>query len=212
MKRLPLAGNLLVVLTSLAFTFLFLALVEGILRLSGLGDPGTSQSSRLAYQQIHLPALAPDQRPDGTRVLRTNDPRLPYQEILREKPEKAIRIMTFGGSATAGLGYSPNVTFSRQLARMLEASHPEQTIEVGNLGIVSLASRQVASLVEEAAREYDPDALIVYSGNNEFLEVHAEKFAAAQASPLSKIRDELFDTNLFRIVRRAVRAPPQPPS
>ena len=212
MKRLPLAGNLLVVLTSLAFTFLFLALVEGILRLSGLGDPGTPQRSRLAYQQIHLPTLAPDERPDGTRVLRTNDPRLPYQEILHEKSEKAIRIMTFGGSATAGLGYSPNVTFSRQLARMLEASHPERTIEVGNLGIVSLASRQVASLVEEAALEYDPDALIVYSGNNEFLEVHAKKFAAAQASPLSTIRDHLFDTNLFRIVTHAVRGPPKTPS
>lgn len=211
-KQQPLVGNLLVALASLAFTFLFLALVEGALRLSGLGDPGASRSSRLAYQQIQLPTLVPDERPDGTRVLRTNDQRLPYQEILHVKPEKAIRIMTFGGSATAGLGYSPNVTFSRQLERMLEKSHPGRLIEVGNLGIVSLASRQVAQLVEEAVRAYDPDALIVYSGNNEFLEAHAEKFAAAQANPLSALRDHLLDTNLFRIVTRAVRGPPKTPS
>ncbi len=66
------------------------------------------------------------------------DVRLPYQTIRQDKPENALRIFTFGGSATAGLGYSPNVTFARHLERLLEMAQPDRVVEVVNLGIVAL--------------------------------------------------------------------------
>jgi tetratricopeptide (TPR) repeat protein len=92
---------------------------------------------------------------------------------------------------------------------MLKKSHPDRTVEVINLGIVAFASSQVALLVEEAVDDYEPDALIVYSGNNEFLEIHAQKYAEANASVISTLRDHLADTHSFRLIRRLLRGTPE---
>jgi tetratricopeptide (TPR) repeat protein len=207
-----LAENLLLVLGSVGFALLLFGALEGGLRLAGVGDPDASGASRLAYQQIRLPILVPAMRPDGVAVLNTDDPRLPHASILAEKPAEALRVFTFGGSATAGLGYSPNVSFSRHLERMLARAYPERRVEVVNLGIVALSSRQVRVLVEDTVRNHDADLVIVYSGNNEFLEIHAEKYARASAGWLGPVREALQRTNLSRFANRALRGRPGTPS
>jgi len=207
-----LTENILLLLGSLVFTFVVLAGVEGALRLTGVGTEDASGTSRLKYQQIYLPILDPAARADGTPILRTTDSRLPYQSILTEKTARSLRVFTFGGSAAAGLGYSPNVTFARHLERMLEEAHPDRAVELVNLAIVALSSQQVLLLVEEACRRYEPDLVIVYSGNNEFLEIHAEKYAEANASGLAPLRRALADTNLSRLVNRLVRGDTRTPS
>jgi lysophospholipase L1-like esterase len=199
-------ANLALVGASLLVSALLLAAIEGGLRLAGVGADDL-ETSRLKYQQIYFPTLEPARRADGTAVLRPVDPRLRFQSILRDKPEGQLRIVTFGGSATAGLGFSPNVTFARELERALELAYPERRVEILNLGIVALASAQVKLLVAEAARHYEPDVMIVYAGNNEFLEVHAEKYAAAQATPLSRTVGALMDLNLYRFINGLIRGP-----
>ncbi|MDJ0865678.1 MAG: SGNH/GDSL hydrolase family protein [Myxococcota bacterium] len=194
-------ANLALVAASLLFVLLLLAAVEGALRLLGLGARA-AHGSRLAYQQISPPLLEPDERPDGTPILRTRDPRLPYQAILRNKPANGLRVFSFGGSATAGLGFSPNVTFSRHLEVLLREALPDRSVEVVNLGIVALSSEQVKVLVDDSCRRFEPDLVVVYSGNNEFLEVHAEKYAAANATPLSRGLDLLAGTHLYRLLTR----------
>jgi lysophospholipase L1-like esterase len=199
-------ANLALVGASLLVSALLLAAIEGGLRLADVGADDL-KTSRLKYQQIYFPTLEPARRADGTAVLRPVDPRLRFQSILRDKPEGRLRIVTFGGSATAGLGFSPNVTFARELERALELAYPERSVEILNLGIVALASAQVKLLVAEAARHYEPDVMIVYAGNNEFLEVHAEKYAAAQATPLSRAVGALMDLNLYRFINGLIRGP-----
>ena len=211
-SRHPLAANLLLVLGSLLVTILLLALVEGGLRLAGIGAADASHASRLKYQQLYPPMLSPGVRPDGAPVLRTTDTRLPYQAILAGKPAKGLRIFIVGGSAAAGLGFSPNVTFARHLERMLRRAYPDRVVEVVNLGIVALAARQVQVIVEDVCRHYAPDAVVVYSGNNEFLEVHAEKYAAAHAGVFTRLRDRLFQTNLYRVADHAIHGGPKTPS
>ncbi len=210
--RHPWLANLALVAGSLLVTVLLLALLEGALRITGIGATGAEHPSRLKYQQIYLPVFEPATRPDGTRILRTADRRLPYQSILAEKPDNGLRVFTFGGSATAGLGFSPNVTFARNLERMLVAAYPDRKVEVVNMGIVALAARQVYLLVQDACRNLDVDVAIVYSGNNEFLELHAEKYAASQGNLLTAARDWLFSTNLYRLLDRAVHGGPATPS
>ena len=199
-------ANLALVAGSLLVSALLLAAIEGGLRLAGVGADDF-KTSRLKYQQIYFPTLEPARRADGTAVLRPVDPRLRFQSIPRDKPEGRLRVVTFGGSATAGLGFSPNVTFARELERALELAHPERSVEVLNLGMVALASAQAKLLVAEAARHYEPDVMIVYAGNNEFLEVHAEKYAAAQATLLSRAVDALMDLNLYRFINGLIRGP-----
>ena len=199
-------ANLALVGASLLVSALLLAAIEGGLRLAGVGADDL-ETSRLKYQQIYFPTLEPARRADGTAVLRPVDPRLRFQSILRDKPEGQLRIVTFGGSAAAGLGFSPNVTFARELERALELAYPERGVEVLNLGVVALASAQVKLLVAEAARHYEPDVMIAYAGNNEFLEVHAEKYAAAQATALSRAVGALMDLNLYRFINGLIRGP-----
>jgi tetratricopeptide (TPR) repeat protein len=203
--RSSLATNALLVAVSAAVSLCLLGAVEGGLRLAGIGGPDATRTSRLRYQQIWFPTLEPARRADGTPVLRTVDPRLGYQSILREKPPGALRVVSFGGSATAGLGFSPNGTFSRELERILRAAQPGRPVEVLNLGIVAIASQQVKLLVAEAVRELAPDLLLVYCGNNEFLEVHAEKYAEATATPLSRAVARVTDLHLYRTLHRLVR-------
>jgi tetratricopeptide (TPR) repeat protein len=210
--RHPWLANLVLVGGSLLVTVLLLAVLEAALRFTGIGAPDAGRPSRLKYQQIYLPVFEPATRPDGTQILRTTDSRLPYQSILADKPANGLRVFTFGGSATAGLGFSPNVTFARHLERMLTAAYPDRYVEVVNLGIVALAARQVKLLAEDAMRRYSLDAAIVYSGNNEFLEIHAEKYAKTQGNVLTNLRDRLFQTNLYRLVDRVVHGGPETPS
>lgn len=210
--RSPALANTLLVAGSLLMTALLLVLLEVALRFSGVGAVDEARASRLKYQQIYLPILESAERTDGTPILRTTDSRLPYQSILAGKPHNGLRIVTFGGSATAGLGFSPNVTFARHLERMLVSAYPDRQVEVLNLGIVALAARQVKVLAEDTCRNHAPDAILVYSGNNEFLEMHAEKYAAAHAGMISRVSGLLVQTNLYRLLDRILRGPPGTPS
>jgi tetratricopeptide (TPR) repeat protein len=206
-----LGPNLALLAASTLTACLVLGAIEIGLRWIGLGDVDPGTASSLKYQQVYLPLLEPGQRADGTRVWRPADIRLPYQSILLEKPEDRLRIITVGGSATAGLGYSPNATFARYLEHMLREAAPDQPVEITNLGIVALASRQVKLVVADALRRYEPNVVIVYSGNNEFLELHAEKFAALRRGVFDGFLDWLRDTNLRRVADRVVHGPPTNP-
>jgi tetratricopeptide (TPR) repeat protein len=166
----------------------------------------------LKYQQVFPPLLSPAIRPDGTPILRTHDRRLPYQAILRDPPDDAITIAMFGGSAMAGLGFSPNVTIARHLERMLRRAFPDRVVQVLNFGIVALSSKQVKVLVADVCKRYDVDLVVVYSGNNEFLEIHAEKYAQAHASWATRLGDPLAQTNLYRLANRALRGLTRQPS
>ena len=202
-----LAAHARLVAVSVGVALALLAGAEAALRATGVGGPDPGSASRLRYQRIAFPTLAPARTADGTEVLRPVDPRLGHQQIRREKPPGGLRVVAFGGSATAGLGFSPNGTWSRELERILRAAYPGRAVEVLNLGMVALASQQVKLLVAEAARELAPDLLIVYCGNNEFLEPYAAKYAAATATPLSRLAGRLAELQLYRVVHALVRPP-----
>jgi tetratricopeptide (TPR) repeat protein len=198
--RSALAANLGLVLASLVVTGLLFAGLEGLLRLTGIGAAVETRASKLAYQHLSLPILEPGRRRDGTAILRTVDPRLPYQSILAVKPGNGLRVFVLGESAVAGLGFSPNVTFARELERLLRTAYPDRAVEVVNLGIVALAARQVRLILEDVCRNYAPDAVLVYTGNNEFLEIHAEKYAEAHGTFASRAASLVARTHLYRVV------------
>jgi len=185
-------------------------LLEGGLHLLDIGAPDPLGSD-LHYQRIVQPVFQPGTLADGTPVLRTADPRLPVQAVLAEKPLQGTRIFVLGASAVAGLGYSPNVTFAAYLRRMLAELAPHRPVEVVNLGIVGISSKQVRVLAVEVLARYQPDLLIVYCGNNEFLEIHAEKYRIAGSSLWDRARHRLTKTNLHRVLSRRFRGLPEAP-
>lgn len=178
-----------------------LVAIEVALRLLGIGGP--DRFSSLASQRVELPLLHPTELDDGTPVVCTVDPRLPVQCVPRERAPGTLRVLVFGGSATAGLGYSPNVTFARHLERMLGFACPGREVEVLNLGIAALSSKQVRLLVEHACATLEPDALIVYSGNHEFLELQAERHVESERSFGEGLVASLKRCHVYRALRGA---------
>lgn len=152
---------------------------------------GPTPPSRLPYQRLELPVL----RRVGS-ALATADPRIPYQEL----PDAADRrIIVFGGSAAAGLGQSPNASFSRRLEELLARDGGRPAVL--NLGLVAASSRELRWLVGDVLATTTPDLVVVYTGNNEYLEAAAARYAWATAGPLDRARLLAAGTRLFGLWR-----------
>ena len=194
-------------LASLAVALALVGALELGLRTLGVG--AADDHSQLKYQAVFTPVMSPDARSDGAPILRTTDPRLPYQQVPAAKAADTLRVYLLGGSAMAGLGFSPNVTVARHFERLLGECFPERRFEVVNLGIVALPLKKVKQLALDVLANGDPDLLVVYSGNNEFLELHARKYALVGA-PLSKrLSSRIANTNLYRLIRPPTEVRPE---
>ena len=85
------------------------------------------------------------------------------------KSPETIRIFCVGGSACAGWPLSAEQMFSTYLRKLLETALPNQKIEVINAAAHGFASYRIRGIFNELL-ELNPDAILVYTGNNEFLE------------------------------------------
>lgn len=83
------------------------------------------------------------------------------------RPSRAMRLVVMGESSAAGFPFPRNGTFSRVLADALRDVLPDDSVEVVNLGIAATNSYQLLDLVDEVIAE-QPDAVLVYTGHNEF--------------------------------------------
>jgi lysophospholipase L1-like esterase len=161
--------------------------------------------SRLPYQRLRLPVLASV----GDRLV-TADPRIPYQEVSAPEVSEteAPLVVVFGGSAAAGLGFSPNAAFPRHLERLLRRDVPNT--QVLNLGLVAASSREVRWMVEDVLATTSPDMLVIYSGNNEYLEVASARYAWALAGPVGKARLLAAQSRVFGLWRSLGAQPTAP--
>ncbi len=99
----------------------------------------------------------------GPRRARTANPMA--LEIPKEKG--ALRIFVLGGSAAQG-DPDPSFSISRFLQCYLESTQPGRKLEVYNAAMTAVDSSVVARAAEDLVR-LDPDLMIVYAGNNEFI-------------------------------------------
>ena len=89
--------------------------------------------------------------------------------FLVKKPAGLRRIFVLGGSTVQGRPYAIETSFSTWLRLRLEANQPQTRFEVVNCGGVSYASYRVAKILDEVL-DHQPDAIVIYTGHNEFLE------------------------------------------
>jgi lysophospholipase L1-like esterase len=154
-------------LVALLLPLLVLIALEVVLRLAGYGG--------------HPPMLADIGAVDGKHIIMTTpeamrpffvaDPdrrgSIETQFFAMPKDAGTVRIFIVGGSAAQGYPEPRHLKLSAFLEMMLHDAWPDRNVEVINLGATAIASFP-ASQMALAALEYDPDLLIVYSGNNEF--------------------------------------------
>ena len=85
------------------------------------------------------------------------------------KHDATRRIFVLGGSTVQGRPFSTETAFPIWLEMRLRAAFPDTDFEVVNVGGISYASYRVSKLVTEVL-QHEPDAIVLYTGHNEFLE------------------------------------------
>ncbi len=155
------------IVAALAAPFILLALIEGCLRLLGIGGyPPTI----LKVGPVSRETLVTTNVPGAGSYFQRSQRRggaITEQSFLSPKPAGTIRIFLAGGSAIKGFPQPPAFASSAFLEAMLADVWPDRRIEVINLGTTAVASFPAMEMLAEAL-EYQPDLAVIYSGHNEF--------------------------------------------
>lgn len=157
------------------------------------------------YLHIRAPvSIFSEVEEDGTSYYRVTHPEAYRAQGARfpvVKPPGTLRVFCLGGSASAGWPHPAGQTYGAYLEHALRAAFPRRRVEVLNTSGHAFASYRVRLIFDDVIR-FDPDLLIVYSGNNEFV----ERRTYAQSSGLSRLVDKLARASrLFRSVYDALR-------
>jgi tetratricopeptide (TPR) repeat protein len=148
--------------TSVIVPVLLLGILEGALRLLGVGFPTdltvpcTVQGRPASCYNLFFPAPF---FPPG--MIKTPQ----AYAIPKEKPRGTFRIFVLGESAAMG-DPDPAYGFSRYLEVMLRERFPALKFEVVNTGSVAINSHVLLPIARGLSKER-PDLFIIYSGNNE---------------------------------------------
>ncbi len=148
----------------LATPLLILLMFEAALRVFGYGD-----NLDLFVTLEKNPAYWITNSQIGRRYFLAQNflPATSYDAFRKQKPTHAYRIFVLGESAAAGFPYFNNGSFPRMLQARLQARHPDKLIEMVNLGLPAVSSYTLLNLAEELVN-YQPDAILIYAGHNEF--------------------------------------------
>ncbi len=158
------------------YSLLPLALVlitaEGLLRVTGYRGHPDREVSWCAEHQGHELAPFVDMPLDReTRAyVATALAAQPRPFPVRKRGHER-RIFVLGGSAAHGYGFSRNGSFAGRMEQLSTEMFPGLDVQVINMGVVAASSQQVLQLAKRILVDQQPDALVVYSGNNELLEL-----------------------------------------
>lgn len=127
-----------------------------------------------------------------------------------EKKPGTIRIVTLGASSTFGYYDRDNETYPFQLEQFLnEKLHGKPEVEVINLGIPHLTSREILALFHAEVLQLNPDVVTFYEGINDASqmkeEVWEQRKIADTNSAAAQVRSKLAGVSLLRSVYRGVR-------
>ncbi len=91
------------------------------------------------------------------------------ESFSAKKAPGTRRVFVLGGSTVQGRPYATETAFSTWLRLSLASADREFKYEVINCGGAAYASYRVAKILEEVLL-HEPDAIVLYTGHNEFLE------------------------------------------
>ncbi|MET7258150.1 GDSL-type esterase/lipase family protein [Dyadobacter fermentans] len=144
--------------------FLVLLVLEGALRLFGYGHDlavFTEDPARKGYLVLN---------PHASKRYFANQQNATYgnaEPFTANKAPGVFRIFVLGESTTIGYPYMNNGSFHRWLQYRLLQTYPDRDFEVINLSLTAVNSYTVLDF-GKAVLDYEPDAVLVYTGHNEY--------------------------------------------
>ncbi|MGH0031195.1 MAG: GDSL-type esterase/lipase family protein [Myxococcota bacterium] len=133
-----------------------------------------------------------------------------WPRFQAEKDPDTFRVFCLGGSAAMGWPLAGEAAWPAWLERKLALLYPDRRIEVINAAGNTYASYRVKIVFDEVI-EYEPDAIVVYSGNNEFLEnaVYRPRHLDLAAGPADAGFVRSTALGRFVLGRLGLRRPPK---
>jgi tetratricopeptide (TPR) repeat protein len=195
--RRPNAGRTrLLWLATLATPLLLVGACEGLARLTAA--PRTADDPML--QLVGAPSFFERTEIDGRPHVRVaHDEVYSRRNIVfaTEKAPGSFRVFCLGGSASAGWPHPVGESYSAYLEQALRRSAPRQPIEVINVSAHAYAAYRVRLLFDRVL-EFEPDLLVLYTGNNEFLEKRRYLPAREHLDPVLAIANRSAAVRLLR--------------
>lgn len=125
-----------------------------------------------------------------------------FQSFAKVKPPGVKRVFILGGSAALGWpGPNPS-SFSGYIQRALEKAAPG-TYEIVNVAAMSYGSHRVLDLLHDVVR-MQPDAIVIWSGNNEYIERNAFS-PYARSVVMGGLQRGLRHSSTYRALRIALQ-------
>ncbi len=121
-----------------------------------------------------------------------------FNRFLKQKPSGVERIFILGGSAALGWPGGPNTSYSGYMQRALDDVAPDR-FEIINVAAMSYGSHRVLDLLRDVVH-YEPDVIVVWSGNNEYIE-HNSFSAFARTEEMAQVQRVLRNSMVYRTIR-----------
>lgn len=130
------------------------------------------------------------------------------QKFPIKKANGVSRIFVIGGSAAFAWPFTEEFGFTGYLRRVLDQFAPGR-FEVINAAGMSFGSHRVYDVLQDVVK-LSPDLVLVYSGNNEYVERNVIAKRKKKNGALEWVGAVLSQTNMYRAVRLAIfRVAPQ---
>jgi tetratricopeptide (TPR) repeat protein len=186
-------------LASICLGVLGVICIELVLRLTPWGRPDYSVDEFVGFSEV-VPLFEQSEVGDffETALSRTNyfvRDRFPIQ-----KEEKAFRAFFLGGSTVQGRPYAIETAFPRWIQKSLEIRDPSRQWEMINCGGISYASYRLVSILEECLTHYQPDLIVLCTGQNEFLEERTYGDIKYASKPILWVRGQLSSWRLYQVM------------
>lgn len=175
-----------------------LLLMEGVLRLLPV------ERWERDHPNISYPLFVPGEGVDSDWYV-TNPHfknSMTFNRIARVKPPGLKRIFILGGSAALGWPGKAETSFSGYMQRALDSLAPGR-YEVVNIAAMSYGSHRVLDLLTDVVR-MEPDLILVWSGNNEYIERNAlSRFA--RSVEMGRLQRLLRHSMVYRTLRLSMQ-------
>ena len=199
---------------TLALPLLLFALVELGLRVAGVGQleplfvPVESAPDHLQPNPDFVQRFFPDPRQAPAVSIDTT-------WFPAVKPTGTLRIFVQGESSAAGFPYGRWASPAALLQQRLQRSLADREVEVINTGVAAVTSYVLLDVADEIIAQR-PDAIVIYTGHNEYLGIGGvgSSLAAARSPALARAIQRLRRLHLYRAFERGLGslrpAPPAP--
>lgn len=135
-------------------------------------------------------------------------PKIAPNPFRKEKKQNTFRVFVFGGSSTQGFPYNFYYGFAEQLEQKLLLNTDGVNVEVINLGMTAVNSYVIRDLSKRVI-PYDPDAIIIYAGHNEYygsFGVGTTQFGLVNSVTFKRLILRLKNLRLYQFLENALKA------